>query len=137
MNTSGDNQEHCKNYDKSIFCPLFFFVLTIQITTHGILIFVCIADGWSERTRYDKGLQYSHSSEASMSDSCFNFFPLNLLDRVAVKCLHASFLIQKKRRQEEVLNLLRILEGRTKRESARLFYEILVCTLVLSNTLSD
>ncbi|XP_024445197.2 sister chromatid cohesion 1 protein 2 isoform X2 [Populus trichocarpa] len=46
--------------------------------------------------------------------------------RVAVKCLHASFLIQKKRRQEEVLNLLRILEGRTKRESARLFYEILV-----------
>nr|XP_034919361.1 sister chromatid cohesion 1 protein 2 isoform X5 [Populus alba] len=96
MNTSGDNQEHCKNYDKSIFCPLFCFVLTIQITTHGILIFVCIADGWSERTR------------------------------VAVKCLHASFLIQKKRRQEEVLNLLRILEGRTKRESARLFYEILV-----------
>jgi uncharacterized membrane protein YbjE (DUF340 family) len=65
------------------------------------------------------------------------FFPLNLLDRVAVKCLHASFLIQKKTRQEEVLNLLRILEGRTKRESARLFYEILVCTLVLSNTLSD
>ncbi|KAJ6866592.1 hypothetical protein NC652_037980 [Populus alba x Populus x berolinensis] len=93
--------------------------------------------GWSERTRYDKGLQYSHSSEASMSDSCFNFFPLNLLDRVAVKCLHASFLIQKKRRQEEVLNLLRILEGRTKRESARLFYEILVCTLVLSSALSD
>ncbi|KAH8483869.1 hypothetical protein H0E87_028328 [Populus deltoides] len=46
--------------------------------------------------------------------------------RVAVKCLHASFLIQKKTRQEEVLNLLRILEGRTKRESARLFYEILV-----------
>ncbi|KAG5226812.1 sister chromatid cohesion protein [Salix suchowensis] len=46
--------------------------------------------------------------------------------RVAVKCLHASFLIQKKRRQEEVLNLLRLLEGRTKKESARLFYEILV-----------
>ncbi|KAJ6371468.1 hypothetical protein OIU77_001889, partial [Salix suchowensis] len=45
--------------------------------------------------------------------------------RVAVKCLHASFLIQKKRRQEEVLNLLRLLEGRTKKESARLFYEIL------------
>ncbi|CAK7328273.1 unnamed protein product [Dovyalis caffra] len=46
--------------------------------------------------------------------------------RVAVKCLHASFLIQKKRRKEEVVNLFRLLEGRTKKESARLFYEILV-----------
>eukprot|EP00257_Ricinus_communis_P013886 XP_015571431.1 sister chromatid cohesion 1 protein 2 isoform X1 [Ricinus communis] len=46
--------------------------------------------------------------------------------RVAVRCLHRSFLKQKNRREEEVVNLLSLLEGRAKKESARLFYEILV-----------
>ncbi|XP_050232198.1 sister chromatid cohesion 1 protein 2 isoform X2 [Mercurialis annua] len=46
--------------------------------------------------------------------------------RVAVRCLHRSFLNQKKRGEEEIVNLLQLLEGRTKKESARLFYEILI-----------
>ncbi|KAF9663617.1 hypothetical protein SADUNF_Sadunf17G0070000 [Salix dunnii] len=94
---------------------------------------------------YDADRQRSKTVEKEICRNLDQEFDLNLLNedmntsgdnqehygwsertRVAVKCLHASFLIQKKRRQEEVLNLLRLLEGRTKKESARLFYEILV-----------
>jgi membrane protein implicated in regulation of membrane protease activity len=46
--------------------------------------------------------------------------------RIATRCLHKNFLNRKKGREEEAVSLLRILEGRTKKESARLFYEILV-----------
>lgn len=47
--------------------------------------------------------------------------------RIAARYLHKNFLNRKKRREEELVSLLRVLEGRTKKESARLFYEILVC----------
>ncbi|XP_021645955.2 sister chromatid cohesion 1 protein 2 isoform X1 [Hevea brasiliensis] len=46
--------------------------------------------------------------------------------RVVERCLHRSFLTQKNRKEDEVVNLLQLLEGRTTKESARFFYEILV-----------
>ncbi|KAK9272639.1 hypothetical protein L1049_003015 [Liquidambar formosana] len=46
--------------------------------------------------------------------------------RKVARYLRGSFLNRKKQRKEEVLNLLQVLEGRTRKESARLFYEILV-----------
>ncbi|KAF2316457.1 hypothetical protein GH714_041798 [Hevea brasiliensis] len=58
-----------------------------------------VADGWSERTR------------------------------VVERCLHRSFLNQKNRKEDEIVNLLQLLEGRTTKESARFFYEILVIVL--------
>lgn len=51
--------------------------------------------------------------------------------RVVARYLQRHFPNRKKRGEEEV-NLLQVSEGRTKRESARLFYEILVrsiCTM--------
>jgi membrane protein implicated in regulation of membrane protease activity len=51
--------------------------------------------------------------------------------RIAARYLHNNFLNRKKGREEEVMSLLRVLEGRTKKESARLFYEILVCPTCL------
>ncbi|CAL1358343.1 unnamed protein product [Linum trigynum] len=53
-------------------------------------------DGWSERTR------------------------------VAARLLQSTFIEKQRKGEEEVVNLLQLLEGRTKKESARLFYEILV-----------
>ncbi|OMP04420.1 hypothetical protein CCACVL1_02164 [Corchorus capsularis] len=55
-----------------------------------------LADGWSKRTR------------------------------MVAKCLQKGFLNHRKRGKEEKLNLSKLLGGRTKKESARLFYEILV-----------
>ncbi|KAK4603355.1 hypothetical protein RGQ29_012054 [Quercus rubra] len=46
--------------------------------------------------------------------------------RMAARYLHKTFLNQEKGGEEEVVSLSRLLEGRTKKESARLFYEILV-----------
>ncbi|KAH7532362.1 hypothetical protein FEM48_Zijuj04G0011800 [Ziziphus jujuba var. spinosa] len=46
--------------------------------------------------------------------------------RIVARYLHRSFLNQKKQREKEVVNLLPTVEGRNKKESARLFYEILV-----------
>ncbi|KAG8637729.1 hypothetical protein MANES_15G158100v8 [Manihot esculenta] len=46
--------------------------------------------------------------------------------RVVVRCLCRSFLNQKNRKEDEVVNLQQLLEGRSKKESARFFYEILV-----------
>ncbi|KAK6246467.1 hypothetical protein QUC31_001232 [Theobroma cacao] len=46
--------------------------------------------------------------------------------RMVAKYLQRSFLGQRKRGEEETLKLSQILEGRTKKESVRLFYEILV-----------
>ena len=54
-----------------------------------------------------------------------NFF----VYRMVAKYLRRNFLNQKERAEEEMLNLSRIVEGRTKKESARFFYEILVCLL--------
>lgn len=51
--------------------------------------------------------------------------------RIAARYLHNNFLNRKKGREEEVMSLLRVLEGRTKKESAKLFYEILVCPTCL------
>ncbi|CAI0456882.1 unnamed protein product [Linum tenue] len=53
-------------------------------------------DGWSERTR------------------------------VATRLLQSTFIEKQRKGEEEVVNLLQLLEGRTKKESVRLFYEILV-----------
>ncbi|KAF3964259.1 hypothetical protein CMV_011430 [Castanea mollissima] len=46
--------------------------------------------------------------------------------RMAARYLHKTFLNQEKGGEEELVSLSRLLEGRTKKESARLFYEILV-----------
>ncbi|KAJ4834302.1 hypothetical protein Tsubulata_034315 [Turnera subulata] len=46
--------------------------------------------------------------------------------RVVARFLHSCFLNQQKRREEEVVNLLEILEGKIKKEGARFFYEVLV-----------
>ncbi|KAM6573224.1 hypothetical protein CsatA_017304 [Cannabis sativa] len=46
--------------------------------------------------------------------------------RIVTKYLHRSFLNQQNGGKEEVINLSRVLNGRTKKESARFFYEILV-----------
>ena len=48
---------------------------------------------------------------------------------MAARYLHKTFLNQEKGGEEEVVNLSRLLEGRTKKEGARLFYEILVCSV--------
>jgi cohesin complex subunit SCC1 len=45
---------------------------------------------------------------------------------MAARYVYKSFLNQEKGREEEVVSLLQLLDGRTKKESARLFYEILV-----------
>uniref|UniRef100_A0A2N9G8Z7 Rad21/Rec8-like protein C-terminal eukaryotic domain-containing protein n=1 Tax=Fagus sylvatica TaxID=28930 RepID=A0A2N9G8Z7_FAGSY len=47
-------------------------------------------------------------------------------NRMAARYVYKSFLNQEKGREEEVVSLLQLLDGRTKKESARLFYEILV-----------
>ncbi|KAF8390608.1 hypothetical protein HHK36_025135 [Tetracentron sinense] len=46
--------------------------------------------------------------------------------RVVARYLHKCFLNQKERTLEEVVSLMHALEGRTRKESGRLFYEILV-----------
>nr|POF20152.1 isoform 2 of sister chromatid cohesion 1 protein 2 [Quercus suber] len=46
--------------------------------------------------------------------------------RMAARYLHKTFVNREKGGEEEVVSLSRLLEGRTKKESARLFYEILV-----------
>ncbi|XP_062105500.1 sister chromatid cohesion 1 protein 2-like [Humulus lupulus] len=46
--------------------------------------------------------------------------------RTVAEYLHRSFLNQQKGGKEEVVNLSRVVKGRTKKESARFFYEILV-----------
>ncbi|KAK8642944.1 hypothetical protein V6N13_012268 [Hibiscus sabdariffa] len=46
--------------------------------------------------------------------------------RTVVKRLQRSFLDQKRRGEEEKVNLSQLLEGRTKKASAKVFYEILV-----------
>ncbi|OMO98737.1 hypothetical protein COLO4_13736 [Corchorus olitorius] len=46
--------------------------------------------------------------------------------RMVAKCLQKSFLNHRKRGKEEKVNLSKLLGGRTKKASARLFYEILV-----------
>lgn len=49
--------------------------------------------------------------------------------RAVANYLHKNFLTRKKKREDEELNLSQVLKGRTKQESARLFYEILVSAL--------
>ncbi|KAL5793364.1 hypothetical protein ACOSP7_001958 [Xanthoceras sorbifolium] len=51
---------------------------------------------------------------------------LSARTRMVARYLHRRFLNQKKRRENEVVNLMQLLEGKTKKGSARLFYEILV-----------
>uniref|UniRef100_A0A2P2K3D7 Sister chromatid cohesion 1 protein 2 isoform X1 n=3 Tax=Rhizophora mucronata TaxID=61149 RepID=A0A2P2K3D7_RHIMU len=46
--------------------------------------------------------------------------------RVMARCLHSCFLNLSRRKKREIVNLLQLLKERTKEESARLFYEILV-----------
>ncbi|XP_038717375.1 sister chromatid cohesion 1 protein 2 [Tripterygium wilfordii] len=48
--------------------------------------------------------------------------------RLAAEYLDESFLNAKQRRVEEVVDLLPLLKGRTKRDSAKFFYEVLVMT---------
>ncbi|KAK0591097.1 hypothetical protein LWI29_035601 [Acer saccharum] len=51
---------------------------------------------------------------------------LSARTRMVVRYLHKRFQNQKKRGENEAVNLMQLLEGKTKKESARLFYEILV-----------
>lgn len=48
------------------------------------------------------------------------------LSRMAGSYLGRKFLDKKSQKEEEVLNLSHLLARKTKKESARLFYEILV-----------
>ncbi|XP_021284248.1 sister chromatid cohesion 1 protein 2 isoform X2 [Herrania umbratica] len=50
----------------------------------------------------------------------------SLRTRMVAKYLQRRFLAQRKRGEEETVKLSQLLEGRTKKESVRLFYEILV-----------
>ncbi|KAJ7970688.1 putative Sister chromatid cohesion 1 protein [Quillaja saponaria] len=45
---------------------------------------------------------------------------------VVARYLHSNFIDLRKQRKKEVVNLLPVLEGQTKKKSARLFYELLV-----------
>ncbi|XP_031282285.1 sister chromatid cohesion 1 protein 2-like isoform X1 [Pistacia vera] len=49
--------------------------------------------------------------------------------RTVAGYLHRSFQYHKNRSEDEAVNLSLLLEGKTKKESARLFYEILVCSV--------
>ncbi|KAI9178347.1 hypothetical protein LWI28_025437 [Acer negundo] len=51
---------------------------------------------------------------------------LSARTRMVVRYLHRRFQNQKKRGENETVNLMQLLKGKTKKESARLFYEILV-----------
>ncbi|KAA8530121.1 hypothetical protein F0562_004830 [Nyssa sinensis] len=46
--------------------------------------------------------------------------------RTVVRCLHKNFLNGKKKRGNGVVNLLQVLKGKNRKESARVFFEILV-----------
>ncbi|XP_012070862.1 sister chromatid cohesion 1 protein 2 isoform X2 [Jatropha curcas] len=89
-----------------------------------------------ESDKVEKEIYSSKEQEIdlSMMNEEINLFEVHNQDqygwsertRVVASCLHKSYLDKRKRREEEVVNLLHLLEGRTKKESARLFYEILV-----------
>ncbi|KAK2661519.1 hypothetical protein Ddye_000093 [Dipteronia dyeriana] len=66
-------------------------------------------------------IEESDSCEADNSE----LDGLSARTRMVVRYLHRRFQNQKKR-ENEALNLMQLLEGKTKKESARLFYEILV-----------
>ncbi|KAJ6681970.1 SCC1 / RAD21 FAMILY MEMBER [Salix koriyanagi] len=70
--------------------------------------------GWSKRTGYYKGLQYSFNRCVNVR-FLLQSSPFNLLDRVAVKCLHASFPIREENKTEEVLNLLQYTKASARR----------------------
>ncbi|KAJ4729423.1 putative Sister chromatid cohesion 1 protein [Melia azedarach] len=50
---------------------------------------------------------------------------LSARTRMVARYLHRRFVYHKERREDEAVKLLQLLEGKTKKESARLFYEIL------------
>lgn len=50
---------------------------------------------------------------------------------MVARYLHRRFVYHKERREDEAVKLLQLLEGKTKKESARLFYEILVCSICI------
>ncbi|KAF8399912.1 hypothetical protein HHK36_015782 [Tetracentron sinense] len=80
-------------------------------------------DGQSEPGKVDRASSiflFSSSSESLLVGSPF------IVCRAVASYLRKSFLNQKEQRQEEVVNLVPVLEGRTRKESSRLFYEILV-----------
>ncbi|XP_057982179.1 sister chromatid cohesion 1 protein 2 isoform X2 [Malania oleifera] len=57
--------------------------------------------------------------------------------RAVAGYLRRSFLNRRKQRKEEVVSLLRVLKGRTKEESARVFYEILGISFHQSSSLNS
>lgn len=66
-----------------------------------------------------------------ISIQLFNLF----VYRIVAKYLHRRFLYHKERREDEAIKLLPLLEGKTVKETAGIFYEILVCSVCIIESL--
>ncbi|KAK3033446.1 LOW QUALITY PROTEIN: hypothetical protein RJ639_033050 [Escallonia herrerae] len=89
-------------------------------------------DGGNNSVGHASSMEESIEKELSTRDdlkldmSLMNESLLRIQITSVARYLHRSFLSRQKRGEDEVVSLSHVLQGKTKKETARLFYEILV-----------
>ena len=133
------NQNHVRTLANRHLSFIKFYVL---LNSEWFLYFFFTVAGWSGRTGWDD-LLFNSAWLLYFFFTVVGFWNFNssiivykiglwwsslMMYRKVASCLHQSFLHARKER-EDTINFSQVFGGRARKESALLFYEVLVCSI--------